>query len=176
MRVIDHALPGIGPHVRHIQVRSAVAIVIKPRSTHPWTNVFYASLARKVPKLASAVLIQILAPEIIRHVQIGPTVVVIVAPGRRETKPVVVLHHAGRCGAIAKNSAAVLPQLIAKEKVRRTVPRVMIRRSVRILRLALKVNVTAEIQVQLAVPIEISSGHPGKPAFGQRLKLESVRS
>ena len=119
---------------------------------------------RHVAETAVVVAVEILAAEIVRYIEIGPAIAVVVAPGRREAEAVVVLDHAGFFCAVFKEAGAVGTQTVAKQKIRRAVLRVVVGRGIRVLRLALKIHVAAEVKIELAVAVEIGSRHAGESA------------
>src|ERR1019366_919089 len=63
-------------------------------------------------------------------------------------------------------------QTVAHEKVRRPVARIVIRRGITVLRFALEVHVSAEIEIQTAVAIVVGGRYAGEGALRRRLKAE----
>src|SRR5450432_4011366 len=93
--VFHYALPGCSPHVAHVQIRTAVVIVVEPGGAHSRAYVFHSRLRRHVTKPAPFILVQVVPPEVIGYIKVRPTVAVIVAPGGRKTVTVVVMVHSG---------------------------------------------------------------------------------
>ncbi len=75
-----------------VEVLAAVVVVIEPADAHPRPDVLDARLRSHVRESSvTVVAIQILAAEIIHHVQIGPAIAVVVAPSAAKTVARVVL-------------------------------------------------------------------------------------
>src|SRR6185312_1246045 len=140
----------------------AIVVVIEPGCAHTRTDVLDSGACGEITEVAVAVDVKILSSEIIGDEEIGPAVIIEIAPGGRETEPVVVFVHAGFGSAVIERAAAVRLEIVAKQKIRRPVLRVLVGRGVGVLGFALKIDVAAEIKVQLAVAIEIGGCHSGK--------------
>src|SRR5437762_10420566 len=67
-----HATACIGPHIRDVQVRLSVRVVIEPASAHPWADVLHTGTRSQIIKLATLVYVKILSTEIIGDVQVRP--------------------------------------------------------------------------------------------------------
>src|SRR5215469_4377397 len=78
---------GSRPHVGHIQVVAAILIEIEPSGAHARAHILGTGFWRYVSERAITVVpVKVLAAEVVDHVQIGPQVVIVVAPGRAETE------------------------------------------------------------------------------------------
>ena len=107
MRVAHDSLPCVGPHVRHVKVGPAIAVIVEPVGAHARPDVFYASGLRLIAKMPAAIDIQVLAAEVVGDIQIRPAIIVEVAPGRREAEPVIVLVHPRFRRAVLQKPAAI---------------------------------------------------------------------
>ena len=67
-------------------------------------------------------------------------------------------------------------QPVAKQKVGRPVPRIVIWDRITVLRFALEEEVTAKIQIQAAVAIVIRGGQAGERSLRRRGETECVRN
>ena len=103
-RISCNSLPRSGPHIRHIQIGTPIAIVIEPGGAHAGSDIFHARFRRLVPKPAATVSVEVISSEIVGHVEIGPTIAIEIAPCRREAEAVIVLIHATRIGDILKEA------------------------------------------------------------------------
>ena len=90
-----HPQPRRRPHVPGVDVQAAVVVVVEEGRAHPRPVVLDSRLLRHVPEADLAVLPaqvaeEVLAAEVVGHEQVGPAVVVVVAPGGGEAEAVVV--------------------------------------------------------------------------------------
>ena len=74
--------------------------------------------------MAILVFVQVLAPEVIGDVEVGPAVAVVVAPGGRKTVAVVVFVEAHGGGDIFEESLAGGCEPVVKQEIRRAVARI----------------------------------------------------
>ncbi len=82
---------GRRPHIRNVHVLVPVIVEIEPACAHACSDVLNSRFCgdrREFP--IAAVAVQIVSPEVVGHVQIRRAVGVVVAPGARETKAVVI--------------------------------------------------------------------------------------
>ena len=158
--VAGHPLPGVATHVGDVKIGP---------------DVVHARFARHVLKAAAAIPVQVVASEIVGDVEAGPAVAIVVAPGRSEAEPVVVLVYAGFRGDIFEPTRSIRMDLIAKQEVGRAVLRVMIRDGVAILVLALEISVGAKVEIEPAVAIVIGGSHPGEAPLRVGAKVKSIR-
>jgi hypothetical protein len=131
----------------------------RPKRTNFWADTPYM---RKAPA------------KIICYIQIRPTVIVEVAPGRGEAESVVVLLQSHRVRYILKMSTPVLVQAIPEQEVGGSVLGIVIGRRIGKLRFTLEVDIATEIQIQTPVAIVVCRRHAGEPALrrcreGERL-------
>src|ERR1700733_2496301 len=76
-----NALAGRGPHVSDVEVFEAIVVIIEPANAHACADIFHSRLRRDVGKCPIAVIaVEVLASEVVHHVQVGPSVAVVVAP------------------------------------------------------------------------------------------------
>ena len=137
-----------------------------PKSSTPAS----AATSRKCP---FGVAVEILAAEIVGDVQVGPAVAVVVAPGGGEAEAVVVVVHAGGGGHVLE-VAGLSVEAVAEQEIGRPVLRVVIRHRIAVLRLALVVDVAAEVEIQAAVAIVIGRGDAGERALRRRREAERI--
>src|SRR5436309_9721024 len=104
----------------------AIAIVVEPGGAHSGAQVIHTGLCSHISKLAALILVQIVAPEIVRDVKIRPAIAVEIAPRRRKTVPVVVVVHPCARGYVLKKTSPVRHQLVTEEEIRRTILRVVV--------------------------------------------------
>ena len=80
-----NALAGGGPHVGDVEVLFAVVVVVEGAYAHSCANVFDACLRGYVGKGAVAVVaVEVLAAEVVDDVEVGPAIVIEVAPAAAE--------------------------------------------------------------------------------------------
>src|SRR5579862_380447 len=125
--------------------------------------------------MAANVLVKILTPEIVGHVQVRPAITVVVAPGRGKAVAVIVLVETGARRDVLKGTAAIGGEPIVEQEIRRAVLRVVVRLRIAKLILDLKVDIRTEIQIQAAIAIIVRGGHAGESSLGRRRKSEGVR-
>src|SRR5271154_3057724 len=112
------------PHVNYIEIFRAIVVIIEPTDAHARADVLDTSLGSNVGKRSVAIVaIEVLAPEIIDHIKIGPSIAIEVAPSATETLAGVVLIESRLGGYVAKRAIAI----IAHHEVGRTILRVVIR-------------------------------------------------
>ena len=66
--ILHYALAGGGPHIAHVEIRAAVAVVVKPRCAHSGPDVLDAGFRRHVAKPSTLVLVEIVAAKIVGDV------------------------------------------------------------------------------------------------------------
>ena len=173
-RIAHHALPGRAPHIRHVEVGPAVAVGIEERRAHSRAHIFHARLRRLIAKMSGAVAIKVIPTEIVRDVEIGPAIAVHIAPGGRETEPVVVLAHPRRFRDVFE-PATVFRQPIVKEVIRRAIAGVEIRRRILILIFALHIHIRAQVEVDAAIAVVIRRCHAREHALGGLQEMKGIR-
>ena len=112
--VFNDPLSRVGPHIGNVQIRLAIVIAIEPGGAHSRTNIFETRARREIAKAPSFVDVEILPPEVVCYIQIGPAVIIEIAPGGCRAESVVVLVHSGFSRAILQESASVRVQLVAE--------------------------------------------------------------
>src|SRR5262249_52251249 len=132
------------------------------------------SLGCDVAEPAVVILVEVVAAEVVRYVEVGPAVAVVVAPGRREAVAIVVLIQTGGCGNVLEVTIAFRGQTVSKEKVGWTVLRIVIRNGIAMLVLAQIVNIGAEVEIESAVAIIIGGRHSGEGALGRRGEAKGI--
>ena len=115
-------------------------------------------------------MVKVLPSEIVHHVEIGPAILVVVAPTTAETVSRVVLGKAGLRRHVAKGAIA----LIAHQEIRRAVVRIVIRSWKFVLPSSLIVGVQTEVDIEPAVAIIIGDGRAGKCALRWSGELKSI--
>src|SRR5579884_3705624 len=103
-------------------------------------------------------------------VKVPPAVAIVVAPMAVESEAVIAPVHSRSGRYIAKRAIAG----VVKQKVRRAVLGIVIRRGVAVFSYALVVAVEAQIKVKLSVPVIVAKGGPGECALGWSGKFEGV--
>ena len=174
LRIASHALSRGGPHVRDIQVQAPVAVVVEPSRAHARADVLHALLFGDVPKASVRVLVEIIPAKVVGDVELGPAVLVVVAPCGGKAVAVIVLAESRLRRDVDEGAAPVALQLVAEQEVRRPVLRVVIGSGIAVLILALEVQIRAQVQVQLAVPIIVGGGHACERALGLLAEPERV--
>ena len=114
-----------------------------PMSSTPASS----AISRKRPFV---IAVQVLTAEVVGDEQVGPAVAIVVAPGGREGETVVVVIHSRGSGDVIE-VPRLLIEPVPKEKIRRPVPGIVVRRRVAVLRFALEIEIGAQVQVQAAV-------------------------
>src|SRR5947209_225716 len=77
----DDALTTIAPHIRYVEIKTAIAIVIEPGGAHAWTDVLDSGFARNIPEFSAFIPVQIVAAKVVGDVQAWPATPVVVGPG-----------------------------------------------------------------------------------------------
>src|SRR5215472_3129509 len=86
----SHAQAGGLPHIRYIKILPSPGRRIEPAGAHSGPDVEHACPLGNVGKGSIAIVaVEVLASEVVHRVEIGPAVVVEVAPGTSETVMVV---------------------------------------------------------------------------------------
>src|SRR4051812_43932080 len=93
--VLCDSLPRVCPHVADVQVCLAIVIVVEPGGAHSRANIFQTRARCGITKAAPFVDVEVLPPEIICYIQVGPTVVVEIAPSGCKAESVIVFVHSG---------------------------------------------------------------------------------
>ena len=160
------------PHVADIEVLIPIVVVIKPGAAHPRPNVGHAGFLGHISKSPVAVIpVEIFPAEIVHHVKVRPTVVVVVAPTTVETEAVVVLGETGFGRHVAEGPIPVTTE----EEVGRTVPGIVVGRRIPVLIHSLVVAVQAEIDVEPSVAVVVGQGDSGKGPLRWLGKAERLR-
>jgi len=156
----------------------AVAVEIDERRAHAGADVLDARLHCHVAKAAPParkrdVVVEVLTPEVVRDQEVGPAVVVVVAPGGGEAEAIVVLVEPRLCGHFHEAAVAV----VAEQHVGRPVARVVIgsRRARLVLARADEVRVRAEVDVEEAVVVEVRDRYRGRHAAQRPACAEGAR-
>src|SRR5207249_2591233 len=100
----------------------------------------------------------VLAAEIIYHIKVGPSVLVVIAPSTAETVSHIVSIQSRLCSNVAESPIPV----VAHHEIGRTVFGVIIRRGILILVSALVIKIEAKINVQPAVAVIVGDGRTRK--------------
>ena len=177
-RLRRHALAGGGPHVAGVDVEVAVVVVVHERRAHARAVVLDARPRGHVTEADLAVdeavvVVEVLAPEVVRHQQVGPAVLVVVGPGGGEAEAVVVLIQPHLLGHVHEAAVAV----VAEQDLGRAVVGVVVRRgrSGLVLADADEVAVGAQVQVDEAVAVVVRHRRRGQRSLQRLLELERVR-
>src|SRR6185312_1453855 len=127
---------------------------------------------RDIRKGAIAIVtIEILPAEIVSNVEVGPSIVVVIAPSAGKREAIVVLVHAGRFGNVFKSSVSA----IAEQKIRRPVLRIVIGLWMRILTQPLVVSVETKVNIQQSVAVIIGRSDT-RERSGRRIReLKCIR-
>ena len=166
------ALTGGCPHVRHVEILSAIVVVVQPANAHAGAHVFHARLCSHIGKRAVAVVaVQILPPEVVHDVEIGPAVTVVVAPTTAKAVTGVVLVETRFGGHVTERSVAV----VAHQEVRRTVVGVEIRQGIFVLIGALIVDVQTEVDIEVAIAIVVGDRRSGEGSLRRLREMKCVR-
>lgn len=84
-------------------------VIILPSHTHPGADVFDASLRRHIGKGGVAVvLIEVVAPEVIGHIEVRIAIVIVVTPGAGKAEAVVVLVEPGGLGDVGEGAITIV--------------------------------------------------------------------
>src|SRR5207253_9810931 len=110
------------------------------------------------------------SPEIVGHIEVRNAIIVVVAPGAR--KAVAVVIHVQPCGFCPVQKSAM--PFVVKQKVRRAVPRVKIRRGIMILVKSHIIAVEAKINVEPSVAIVVRNGGMRERPLRRLHKLEGI--
>src|SRR5712671_3321819 len=167
-----NALAGGGPHVSNVKILKAVIVVIEPGNAHPRANVLNSCPRSNIGEGAIAVVaVEIFATEIVHHVQVGPTVAVVVAPPAAETVAGIVLAEIGFGCNVAKGSIAI----VSHHEIGRTIFGVVIRNGILVLVGPLVIDVQTKIDVQESVAIVVGNGRTGESSLRTAGELERIR-
>src|SRR5579872_119812 len=170
---VEHrdANTGGSPHIRDVEILDTISVVVEPTHTHPCSNVFYPLLRSDISEGSIAVVaVEIFASEVVDHVEVGPAVVVEVAPSAAETVTRVVFVEARRGGHIAEGSVAI----VAHHEIGRAVLGIVIGRRIFVLAGALIVRVEREIDIQPSIAVIVSNGCSSKRSLRRSSELKSV--
>ncbi len=173
-----HALAGRRPHVARVDVQVPVVVEVHEGGAHARAVVLDAGLGGHVLEVdltvdPSLVVVEVLPAEVVRDQEVGPPVLVVIAPGGREAEPVVVLVEADRVRHVHEPPVAV----VVKEHVRGAIERIVVRRrrAGLVLAHADVVAVGAEVDVQESVAVVVGHRRRGQRALQGPLELEGVR-
>ena len=151
------------PHVSHVKIFGAIVVEVIPADTHACANVFYSSLGSNIGKGSIPIVaIKILSTEVIHHVEVGPAIMVVIAPAATKTVARIVLIQSGFRGHVTERSISI----VAHNEVRRTVLGIMIGHWILVLIGALVIAVKTKINVQPSVAVIICDGRTGEGALG----------
>jgi hypothetical protein len=85
---------GSEPHIGDVQILTAIVVDVHPAGTHTGPVIFDACFLRNVGEGAvSVVAVEILPPEVVCHMEVRPSVIVVIAPRCGKRKAIVVLIH-----------------------------------------------------------------------------------
>src|ERR1700730_655654 len=113
-----NAIAARSPHIRNVEIKLAVVVVVQPGNAHTGANILHASLFRNIREGSVAVVaIEILAAEIIDYVKVRPLVAIGISPGAAEAEASVVRMQARLLCDVAKRGVP----LIAHQEVRRAI-------------------------------------------------------
>src|SRR5437660_11142441 len=169
--LLRQAKSGRRPHVGDVHVLPAVIIDIEPRRAHAGAYILHAGVGGDCSKGAVAVTpVEIVASEIIRHIQIGTAISVQIAPRASKTVTVVFHVETRRFGAVGKRAVA----FVVKQKVWRPVARVEIGSRIVVLIKAEIVAVETEVNIKSAIAIVVGDGRVCECALRRFRKLESI--
>src|SRR5580700_5455423 len=162
------ALAGGCPHIGDIEiivtgaVIGAAAVVVEPADTHARADIFDSCLRGNISKgSVPVVAVKIFSAEIIYHVEVGPTVAVVVAPSAAETVARVVPVQARLGGDVAEGSVA----LVAHHEVGRAVLGIVIGNGIFVLIGSLVIDIEAKINVEPAVTVVVGDGSAGESSL-----------
>ena len=147
--------PGRGPHISDVKILDSVIVIIEPADRHARAHILNAGLRSDVGKSSVAVVaVEVLPPEVVHYIKIGPAVAVVVVPTAAKTVAGVVFVEACLRSDIEEGPVPI----IAHHEVRRTVLGIMVRGGIFVLVRALVVEVEAEVDVQPTVAIVVGQG------------------
>src|SRR5690242_15564266 len=150
----------------------AIVIVIETADAHAGAGVFNSGLGCDIGERAIAIVaVQVLAPEVIHYVKVGPAVAVEVSPAAAEAVAGVVAVETGLGGNVVESAVAA----VAHQEVGRAVFRVVIRAGIPVLASTLIVDVEAEINVEPAIAVVVGGSRAGEGSLRRRSKLKRVR-
>src|ERR1700736_6056981 len=160
------------PHIRNVKVLPAIIFKIKPAAAHAGAHILDTGFWRGVGKCAVAIgAIQIFAPKIVDHIQIGPLVAVVIAPRTTKAETRVVLIEARLFRNVTKGAVTI----VAHHEIGRTILRIVIRHRITILVGALIKRVQAKINIQPAVTVIIRNGGSRERASRRIFKVKCIR-
>ena len=166
-------LSGRGPHVSDVKILDSVIVIIAPADSHARAHILNAGLRSDVGKSSVVVVaVEVLPPEVVHDIKIGPAVAVVVVPTTAKTVTSIVLVKACLRGDIAEGPVPI----VAHHEVGRTVLSIIVRGGVFVLVRALVIEVEAEVDVQPAVAIVVGHGgtREGPLRRGGKLKRLSL--
>ena len=132
------------PHIGHVHVLESIIINVHPTGAHPRPVVLHTRLGSDVSEgTVTIAAVQILPTEIVGHIEIGPTVIIVITPSSCEAEAMIILVHATICGHVVKCAVAT----VAKEKIRRTILCVVIGRRILMMIQSLVIIVDTKINV-----------------------------
>ena len=160
------------PHVPDAKILGPVIVVIKPAHTHPCADIIHFRLSRDVGERPIAIVaVEVLAAEIIYHIKVGPTVLVVIAPSTAKTVSCVVSTQTRRRSNVAKTAVPV----VTHHEIRGTVFGVIIGRGILVLVSALIIKIEAEVNVQPAVAVVVGYGRTREGSLRCFRELKSIR-
>src|ERR1700677_4041562 len=166
------SLAFVQPHIGNVHVLPAVVVIVEPAGAHARSIVLYACSTGNIGKGAvSVVAIEVLTPKIVGYINVWPAVVVIVTPGHRKTKAIVVGVNPAAGGHVLECAIAA----IAKQEIGRPVLGVIVGRGKLVLIQPLVIAVNTEVNIQQPVAVVVCDRRAGEGALWWLCKPEGSR-
>src|SRR5277367_4589218 len=170
-RLLRDSLACGRPHIGDIDVLLTVVIEIGPACAHSGSRTVDAGFGRDSRECAVAIVpVQVTAPEIVSHAEIGQVVARVVAPGAGETIAVVLCIQSCRFGSVYKRGVAFVMQ----EEICRAIPGIEIGHWIVILVEAKIVGIEAEVDIETSVAIVVGYSRMRERSLGRTVKPESI--
>src|ERR1700722_16509049 len=165
-----NAFASSGPHVSHVKILGTVIVIIEPGNSHTGADVFNSCLRSNISESPIAVIsVEILAAEIVRDIEVGPAVAVVITPSTAKTVTRVVLVEARFRSHIAERAVSVIPH----HEIGRGVLGVIGNRILVFIRF-LVIDVKAKINVQPSIAVVVGGRCPRKGSLRSIVELKRI--
>src|ERR1700722_4237204 len=166
-----NAFASSGPHVSHVKILGTVIVIIEPGNSHTGADVFNSCLRSNISESPIAVIsVEILAAEIVRDIEVGPAVAVVITPSTAKTVTRVVLVEARFRSHIAERAVSVIPH----HEIGRAVLGVVIGNRILVLIRSLVIDVKAKINVQPSIAVVVGGRCPRKGSLRSIVELKRI--